>query len=88
MIDSLLNWIRPEIRKNIDPLIDVFVNIAQQGPNFFRNDCGEKLEEFIKVSKGYYDKRFGKIITEDEAFDIFNIVSITYAEMCRDNNDR
>ena len=64
-------------------LIDV-VNAAamQDGNAFFSDDLGNKFDELIRVVRGFYRKRHATELTDDQAFTLFNILILNWANAC------
>lgn len=67
-----------------EPTSDI-IDILNSNPNlheFFKDDLSAKFLWLSNVTKGLLDKKYGISISEEEYFNIFNIVVLNWAAAC------
>ena len=80
-MQGLLEENREELKNPTADFID-FLNANPDAKNFFSDDLSNKFLQLADVTKGFFDKGYGILISEEEYFNIFNILIINWAVSC------
>ena len=69
-------------------LVDFLIAMPQsEQKKFFSTELGIKFPELINLIKGFLEKQHSVMITQDEAFTIFNLLILNWALACHANTE-
>ena len=82
---GLMDELPKDLATHVTELIDFWVAMPQsQQRQYFAGDCGAIFIKHINIMQGFMDKR-GIVLTEEQAFTIFNIIVQNYVYACHQN---
>ena len=78
-ISELENNIHPQLKETTDKFLETIVHGFAKTKRFWKEDCGEALIMYTNSTKAEA-KKFGIEVSDDYAFDTFNLIVLTLAK--------
>ena len=85
-IEELEKTINPLLKETTEMFLETIVYSFSKTKKFWQLDCGEALILYTNSTKSE-SKKFGIDVSDDYAFDIFNLIVLTLAKKAMQESD-